>query len=188
MLEDELAEAAAALRSAFLALDDDLRARDVGGHEVGRELDASEGEVERACEGADEECLAHAWHAFEQDVPADEEAREDPLDDLSLPHYHLADLIAGGFEVLTELPGRALHVYGVAHRAKVTRGDEGRSEIDDSKPQEPFGLLSVWLRLRPERQARGSGTSRWRPAITVIMWRAIIPAASMNAASAWGEQ
>ena len=53
---------------------------DVGRHQVRRELDAAEAEVERLGEGADQHRLAEARHALQQRVAAGEQA------DQRLPH------------------------------------------------------------------------------------------------------
>ena len=60
-----------------------VRSGDVGGHEVGRELDALEPDVERQRERADEQRLGRPGDAFEQHVTAGEQA-----------HHHLP---GGGF-------------------------------------------------------------------------------------------
>ena len=67
---------------------------DVGGHEVGRELDAREAAVERARERAHEQRLAEARHAFEQHVPAGQERGQRLLDHVVLADDHLVDLVA----------------------------------------------------------------------------------------------
>ena len=85
-------------------LDDHVRPRNVGGREVGRELDAAEAQVERAAQGADHQRLGQARHAFQQAMPAAEEADEQFFDDRRLPDDDLAqlvhDLAAGGVEFL----------------------------------------------------------------------------------------
>ncbi len=69
---------------------DDVGAGDVGRHQVGRELDAAECEVQRAGQRADEQCFRQAGHAFEQAMAAGEERDEHLLD-----HVVLADDDAG---------------------------------------------------------------------------------------------
>ena len=78
-------------------LDDHVGADDVGRHEVGRELDAGEVEVERLGERADEQRLAEAGHAFEQAMAADEQAGQHAVHDLVVPHDHAAQLFMNGF-------------------------------------------------------------------------------------------
>ena len=82
-------------------------ADDVGRHEIGRELDAREGAVERARQRAHQQRLAEAGHAFEQHVPAGEQRGQRLLDDVVLAHDRLVDLVAKraddparGFELL----------------------------------------------------------------------------------------
>ena len=84
-------------------LDDHVGADDVARHEVGRELDPREGEVEALGERLDEQGLAEARDALEQDVPAGEEPDEDVRDDLVMAHDDLADLGAQGLEGGDEL-------------------------------------------------------------------------------------
>ncbi len=71
----------------------DVRAEDVGGHEVGRELDAVEGHVERLAERADEERLAEAGHAFEQHVPAAKQRDQGVLNDGRVADDDFADFV-----------------------------------------------------------------------------------------------
>ena len=85
--------------------DDHVRAEDVGGHQVGRELDAREVQVERLGERADEQRLAEAGHAFEQAVAADEQAGEHAVDDVVVADDDAADLLADGFVAGGELFG-----------------------------------------------------------------------------------
>src|SRR5262249_20297522 len=68
----------------------DLRADDVGGQQVGRELDALERQAERLCQGADSERLGQPGNAFEEEVAA----REQP-DEQSIKEQPLADEDAG---------------------------------------------------------------------------------------------
>ena len=97
----EEAELAVAGRA---VLHDHVRPRNVGGREVGRELDAAEAQVERAAQGADHQRLGQARHAFQKAMPAAEQADEQFFDDRRLPHDDLAqlvhDLAAGGVEFL----------------------------------------------------------------------------------------
>ena len=74
---------------------ENFRAGNVGGHQIGRELDAAELEIEHFCDGADHECLGHAGHADQQGVAAANHRHEDFLDHVELPDNDLADLPAG---------------------------------------------------------------------------------------------
>ena len=91
-----------------LVLHDDVGADHVGGHQVGRELDAVELQVQRLGERADERGLAEARHAFEQRVAADEQAREHAVDDLLVADDRLADLRLDRAVVAAERIGRRL--------------------------------------------------------------------------------
>ena len=62
----------------------EVDARDVGGHEVGRELDAAEGAPERPGDGACEGGLAGAGDVLEEDVAFAEEGDERETNDLAL--------------------------------------------------------------------------------------------------------
>jgi hypothetical protein len=105
--------------------DEDLRPEDVRGHEVGRELDARELQVEHPREGAHEQRLAEARHALEEAVPAREEAGEHAVDDVALAHQGAAHLVADGLHVALE----GLHglggdhgLVGFGHRLTARRG------------------------------------------------------------------
>jgi hypothetical protein len=69
---------------------DDVRAGDVGRHQVGRKLDALEGQPERLGQGPDEQRLRRAGHARDQAVPADQQRDEQVFDDIRLADDDLA--------------------------------------------------------------------------------------------------
>ena len=73
-------------------LDDDVGADDVGRHQIRRELDAREGKVEAARQGAHQEGLPQPRDSFEKDVPAREERDEDLVHDLVVPDDDLVHL------------------------------------------------------------------------------------------------
>ena len=73
-------------RSAALRFVQHVRPRDVGGEEVGRELDAAEGEVERARERRHEQRLGQAWDADEEGVTPRRQRDEHGVD-----HFVLTD-------------------------------------------------------------------------------------------------
>jgi hypothetical protein len=81
---------------------DDLRSRDVARHQVGRELDARELEVERLRERVDQECLREAGHADHETVAAREQREKHQLDHAVLADDQLAqfgaNLVATGLE------------------------------------------------------------------------------------------
>ena len=71
---------------------EDLGAGDVGRHQVGRELDPLEGEVEDLGERLDEQRLGETRHAGDQAVAAGEERHQHLVDDLVLADDDLAEL------------------------------------------------------------------------------------------------
>jgi len=70
----------------------DLGAGDIRRHEVGRELDAREPQVENLRDRLHEQRLGEARCAGDQAVPAGEEGEQDLLDDVALADDHLAQL------------------------------------------------------------------------------------------------
>ena len=68
-----------------LVLLEDLGAGDVRGHQVGRELDAVEGQVQRIGQRADHQRLGQAGHADQQAVAAGEDGDQQLLDHLCWP-------------------------------------------------------------------------------------------------------
>ena len=70
-----------------------LGAGDVARHEVGRELHAREGEVERLRDGLHEQRLREARHADEHDVSAGEQRGDEVVDDVRLSDDALGDLL-----------------------------------------------------------------------------------------------
>ena len=72
---------------------DDVGARDVGRHQVGRELDAVELEVEHARHRMDEQRLGQSGHADDEAVAADEQRQQHLLDDVVLPDDELLQLL-----------------------------------------------------------------------------------------------
>ncbi len=90
--KEEGGEDRAAQERELIALEvEDIGAGDVRGHEVGRELDAGEVAAEDMGEGADEEGLGDAGHAFDEGVMAGEDDDERFLDDIVLADDDLAD-------------------------------------------------------------------------------------------------
>ncbi len=69
-------------RPALRVLLDDVRADDVGGHQVRRELNAREPKVQHVGEGVHQAGLADAGNALEQHVTAREQARHRAGDNL----------------------------------------------------------------------------------------------------------
>ena len=80
------------LRAAVVGLHDHA-ADDVGGHQVGRELDARILQVQHARQRAQQRGLAQAGNAFEQHVAAGEQADQHAVDHVRLADDDLADLL-----------------------------------------------------------------------------------------------
>src|SRR5207248_10325522 len=70
----------------------DPRADEVGGHEVGGELDALELTADRLRDGLHGERLREAGHAFHEEMPAREKRDEDALEQMVLADDDLLDL------------------------------------------------------------------------------------------------
>ena len=89
----------------FLRRAVDARADEVGGHEVGRELQAGERAAEDARDRLGGERLGQAGRAFEQAVAAGEPADEEPLDHAVLADEDPLGLEQRGFEQLGRFVG-----------------------------------------------------------------------------------
>ena len=89
------------LPAPFGVFDYHVRPEDVGGHQVGGELDAGEVQIERLGQGADEQGFPQPRHALQEAVPADEEAREHAVHHLAVADDHPPKLFAHFF-----VPGR----------------------------------------------------------------------------------
>ena len=101
--QEQVGEDCACVKTEFVgALQQDCGTEDVGGHQVGRGLDAMEAEAEQAGERFDDEGLGDARDAFEEDVALDEECHEGFVDDAGLAGDDAAQLGAG---VVEELAG-----------------------------------------------------------------------------------
>ena len=80
----------------------DVRPDDVGRHQVRRELDARELQVQHVRERMHQARLADAGNALEQDVPAREQAHHRRRDDFLVPDDTAADFLRDLDEALTE--------------------------------------------------------------------------------------
>ena len=98
------------MAAAVLAFLDDFAAGDVGGHQVGGELHALEGEVQRAGKGRDEERFREAGHAHHEAMTTGENGLEHLVNNEVLTDDDLADL---GFE-----GGGFRAEFGVGHGNK----------------------------------------------------------------------
>ena len=102
-----------------------VRAGDVGGHQVGRELNAARGASERDRKGFHERGLRNARNAFEQNVSAREKRREHEIErarraDVHTRHFaaQLIDAFFGGDDFVVgdgvHGVGSSLRLYHVA--------------------------------------------------------------------------
>ena len=82
----------------FLALAVDAGTDDVGGHQVGRELDAGERAADHLGERLHRQRLGHAGNALEQHVALGEQADEHPLDQQVLADDDPLDLEDRAFQ------------------------------------------------------------------------------------------
>ena len=80
-------------KSAARLLLDDFRAGDVRRHQVGRELNAAERQIQRARERADHQRLGQTRHALQQTVPAAEDTDQQFVDHILLADNHFAKLL-----------------------------------------------------------------------------------------------
>ena len=93
--EDEVGEDGAGLEleDALAALlDEDVRAGDVGRHQVGRELDPVERAVDHVADRPNEHRLAEPGDALEQDVAVGQQPGQGLADEIVLADDHPADL------------------------------------------------------------------------------------------------
>jgi hypothetical protein len=74
-----------------------LGAGDVGGHEVGRELDPLEREIQDLRDGLDQKRLREPGHAGDQTMAPGEERDQHLIDDVLLTDDHLADFREDAF-------------------------------------------------------------------------------------------
>jgi hypothetical protein len=125
--QDVREDRAAVELEGLLALVVDRDADDVGGQQVGRELDALELRVHRARQRLGQRRLAGAGEVFEQDVAAGEQGGEQLAQRAVLPAHHLAD-VAG--DALVQVAGVAARRHRwlagpVTRAAGRTRGRPG---------------------------------------------------------------
>jgi hypothetical protein len=70
---------------------DDVRAENVGGHEVGRELNAIEGKIEHFTQRANEQSFTEAGNAFEEHMPAGEQRDQRAINDRFMANNRLGN-------------------------------------------------------------------------------------------------
>jgi hypothetical protein len=102
------------------ALAVDPGADDVGGHQVGGELNAGERAADHLGEGFDGQRLGHAGHTFEQHVSLGEQAHQNALEELILADDDPLDL--------EERPFQRVHLSGQTVTAR-RRDDSARRAV-----------------------------------------------------------
>ena len=113
--------------AAFVVVED-VRAGDVGGHQVGGELNPLELDIKDAGDRADGECFGEAGHTDEKAMSAGEDGGENLLDDGALADDDLLELIHHELAVLTELFEELVEVALFAgHGGCSLRGRNGES-------------------------------------------------------------
>ncbi len=91
-------------------------AGDVGGQQVGSELDAREVQAQRGGEGLGDERLAHSGQVLDQHVPAGQHAEQDESHGLASPDHDLVHLV----EHRPAAGGRLRHVHRVSSSSRST--------------------------------------------------------------------
>jgi len=81
---------------------EDVGAGDVGRHQVGRELNPLEFEIEDLCQGAHHQRLGQAGYAFEEAVSTGKDRSKNLLDHLALTNDHLLQFLLHDLAVLLE--------------------------------------------------------------------------------------
>ena len=149
--QQELREDRAGAEAELLRLHvEDRRAGHVGGHQVGRELNAAELQAQHAAQRPHEQRLAQARHGFDQHVAAGEQGHERPEDQLVLADVDLGDLRGDPVE---ELLGRRLAAFGGDWRAQ----ERGRRR---SRRMGACGVSGGGARAADGERVDGGGSRR----------------------------
>ena len=137
------------------ALVEDLRAEDVGRHQVGRELDPAPVEAEGAGGGFHQLGLGEARRADQQGVAAGEDGGEHQFDDALLAEHDLADLGAdlgqqlyGGVSFLDDVLGGSVGAASLMLRIylSVRRTRSRAAHVERDCPETPYrGRLRSWF-------------------------------------------
>ena len=110
-------------RPVGLVFFDDFGAGDVGGHQVGRELDAVEAQAERLGQRGDQQRLGQSRHADQQAWPSAEERDEQFFDDRFLADDDFAQLGAHIVIGALELLDRGHFVCGQVGRLRLNQAN-----------------------------------------------------------------
>ena len=100
---------------------DDVRAGNVRGHQVRRELDAVETKVQRFCHGTDQQRLRQARNSHQEGMPAGKQGDAQQLHDALLANDHFAQFrgkllvngaepVNGGYVVVGQSGGDGFHI------------------------------------------------------------------------------
>jgi len=81
---------------------ENVRADDVGRHQVRRELDALERTIENPRHYSHQQRFRRPRNALDKNVPSGKQGRQDLLNDVILPHDHFADFLPGGSVQFTD--------------------------------------------------------------------------------------
>ena len=135
--QDEVGEDRARLEAEdalAVLLDEDVRAGDVGRHQVRRELDPVERAVDGVRDGPDEHRLAEAGDALEQDVAVGQQAGQGLADEVALADDDPPDLALDGLGAFGECLGREsgrgrLGLRRVHGSLRGCRHSDGSSEL-----------------------------------------------------------
>ena len=146
-----------------------VRAGDVRGHQVGRELDPLELDVEDPGQRADHQRLGQARHAHQQAVAAGEDGGEDLLDHLVLADDDLLQFLLHQPPVLAEL------LQDVAEAAGFDGGHGGMARWSAESAIRRWQILAVRFAVVP-RWVIGSTAHRLMPAATVLRWYHVLRA------------
>ena len=135
--EDRTVHEAECAVAGCVVLLEQLRARDVAGHEVGRELHARERQLERLGDRLHEQRLREAGDADEEGVAAGEERRDEIVHDRLLADDALCDLRherASGARELVEQLDVAFVASGRGGSSGSRRGHDRNVAGDDREP------------------------------------------------------
>ena len=72
----------------------DQRPEQIGGQQIGRELDALESDLDGLRERRDGQSLGESGDAFDQDVIVRQQCQQEPVDHLALAHDDPCDLLS----------------------------------------------------------------------------------------------